>query len=335
MVVSKKKIPTIMRADEILDKAFKRLMKIEKEGDDLMESRRRTTVARITASGDIISSTMQKYVKAFPSMEKRDEFVMELIDLLVGMDQLKKSLGALSWCGKRTDAMRQEYIRKTKGATRLNDIEQIRKEYYGRVSSVVKQVATDLIFVGHARDEMRRIPTIDTELPTAVVAGFPNVGKSQLVGQLSSAKPRVAPYPFTTQGIEIGHFTDRYQRYQIVDTPGLLDRELEERNDIERQAVLALKHLADVIVFILDPTETSGYSLEKQLALLESLKRNFSSIPILEVENKADMMKTGSGRVAISALTGEGVEEVRARLIELLKPSVAAMTSEAQSGSVI
>ncbi len=321
-----------MSADEVLDKAFKRVMKIEKEGDDKLEARRRTTVARITASGDIISSTMQKYVKAFPSMEKRDEFAMELIDLLVGMDQLKKSLGALSWCGKTVDSLRQEYIRKAKGVTRPDDLERVRKGYYGRISSVVKQVSKDLDFVGHARDEMRRLPTIDAELPTIVVAGFPNVGKSQLVGRLSSAKPRVAPYPFTTQGIEIGHFEHRYQRYQVVDTPGLLDRRLEERNDIERQAVLALKHLADIIVFVIDPTETSGYTLGKQLALLDSLKRNFPSIPMIEVENKADVLRTGSGRLAISAVSGEGVEELRKMLIDSLKPT---LTSDEQSGSVI
>ena len=315
-----KKIPTIMSADEILDKAFKRLTKIEKEGHDLMQVRQRTTVARITAAGDIISTVLLKYVKAFPSMAKREEFTMELIDLLVGTDQLKKSLGALSWCSQRVSKLRQEYIRKAKGATRLNEVERVRKEFYGRASSLLKQIDSDLAFVSRARDELKRVPVIEMELPTVVIAGFPNVGKSQLVEKLSSAKPRIAPYPFTTKGITIGHFTVRYQRYQVVDTPGLLDREFEERNEIERQAILALKYLADVMVFVIDPSETSGYSLEKQLALLDSVKANFPGIPLIEVENKADLIRTVSGRPTISALTGEGVEELRSKLVELLRP---------------
>jgi len=317
-----KKIPTIMSADELLEKAFHRLAKIEKEGDSLLEVRKRTTVARMTASGDIISETLQKYVKAFPSMEKREDFTMELIDLLIGLDQLKKSLGALSWCAKRVSAFRQEYIRKAKNAPRPDDVERVRKEYYGRISSVVKQIGSDLDFVGAARDELRKVPVIETNLPTVVIAGFPNVGKSQLVEKLSSARPRIAPYPFTTQGIVIGHFTVRYQKYQVIDTPGLLDRELEERNDIERQAVLALKYLANAVVFVIDPSETSGYEFDKQLALLRSVRASFPNVPLIEVENKSDIMRKDSGRLAMSALTGEGVEELRALIVEKLKPLV-------------
>lgn len=327
MATKRKKIPTIMTAEELLDKAFARAVKISKEGDNRMEGKKRTAVARMTASGDIISTSLQKYVKAFPSMELREDFSNELIDLLVGMDQLKKSLGAMSWCSKRVSEIRKEYIRRAKNAPNADALERTRKEYYGRVSSMVNQIDKDLRFVSAARDEFRKVPLIETDLPTLVIAGFPNVGKSQLVERISTARPRIAPYPFTTKGIAIGHFNSGYRKFQVVDTPGLLDRDLEERNDIERQAIIALKYLADVIVFVLDPSETSGYGMDMQMKLLNSVKITFPGIPVLEVENKADIQTSGSDRLKISALVGEGVEELMAQvLVHLLaskKASVA------------
>ena len=69
----------------------------------------------------------------------------------------------------------------------------------------------------------------------------------------------MAAYPFTTKGIDVGIHEAGHRRYQVIDTPGLLDREIEDRNRIEMQAVTALKHLANAMLFILDPSETCGY----------------------------------------------------------------------------
>ncbi len=49
------------------------------------------------------------------------------------------------------------------------------------------------------------MPTIDFNATTIVIAGFPNVGKSTLLNQISGADPQIANYPFTTKGIQIGH----------------------------------------------------------------------------------------------------------------------------------
>ncbi|MBA3044281.1 hypothetical protein FP804_04000, partial [archaeon] len=150
-----------------------------------------------------------------------------------------------------------------------------KKEVYGRISSVVKQVSDDLLFLNTVREKLRSIPAIEN-IPTVVVAGYPNVGKSLLVRKISSGKPKIAAYPFTTKGVSVGHFKIKYRKYQVIDTPGLLDREFSKRNQIEKQAVLALRHLANVIVFIIDPTEHCGYPLNVQLKLLDDIKKTFN-----------------------------------------------------------
>lgn len=53
--------------------------------------------------------------------------------------------------------------------------------------------------------------------------------------EVSRADVDVQPYAFTTKSLFVGHTDYKYLRWQIIDTPGLLDRPLEERNTIEMQ----------------------------------------------------------------------------------------------------
>lgn len=53
--------------------------------------------------------------------------------------------------------------------------------------------------------------------------------------------------------------------FQVIDTPGILDQPLEERNTIEMQAVTALAHIRSAILFIMDVSEQCNYSLEEQV----------------------------------------------------------------------
>ena len=303
-------IPTVLTADELLDKAFRKASKVEYKGPTRMDTVRETNISKVKSASDVIVSTMGKYVKAFPSIERLSPFYSELIDVTVGRDKLKKSLGAMDWCRGSVARVARQTVKDMGSARALGRIDELRNSSYGRMASFVKQVGKDLEFLGRARDTMRKFPTIDPSLPTVVIAGAPNVGKSQLVGRISSVKPRVAVYPFTTQEISVGVFERKYLRYQVIDTPGLLDRPLAERNAIELRAVLALKHLANVIVFVLDPTETCGYTSDQQRNLLRSLSEEFEPVPIIEVENKADMQVSGSDRLKVSATTGEGVPEL-------------------------
>ena len=312
-------IPTVLSADELLDKAFRKASKVDYQGETKLDTVRESNIAKLKSIRDTIVDTLGKYVKAFPSFERQSPFYRELIDITVGKDKMKKSLGALDWCRGSVARIAKDATREVSRANAISRIDDLRRNAYGRISSFVKQVKKDLDLLAKARNAMRKFPTINPDEPTIVVAGSPNVGKSQLVSAISTAKPRVAVYPFTTQEISVGTFERRYLRYQVIDTPGLLDRPLEERNKIELRAILALRHLADVIVFLFDPTETCGYPMSEQERLLEVVKKEFPGIPVVEVENKSDILKTESGRAHISASTGKGVQNLVDKLSGILK----------------
>ncbi|MCK4718643.1 MAG: 50S ribosome-binding GTPase [Thermoplasmata archaeon] len=314
-------IPTVLTADEILEKAFKRANKIQVQDKDRLRRERRMTQDRLNSLSNVIEAKLQKYVKTFPSLNKEAVFEEALIDLLIGADKMKHSLGALQWASKTVNKIAIEMSKKVRWEKKsLSKIVDNRKEAYGRISSVLKKVDKELTFLADAREKLKKMPTIDPKMPTAVVAGAPNVGKSKLVKRLSTAEPEVASYPFTTKELHVGVFEHRHLRYQVLDTPGLLDRSLDKRNEIEKQAILALRFLPHLIVFLLDPADDRNISLEEQKHLHQSLQNEFAHTKHIMVYNKADLKPAPAGEMGVSALTGEGVEELRTKIVEILEP---------------
>ena len=304
-------IPTVMKAQEVLGKGLRRAARATGPGGRTREERaKKAGVAKLHALGDTIDATLRSYVAAVPTLERLPDFQRELVDLLVGVGNLKHDLGAIDWCRAQVMRLCRQAQRDVGRAGTVVDGLRARKAAYGRVSSLVRQIGPNLESLAKARSKLIRVPDMDPDMPAIVVAGYPNVGKSQFVRAVSTGKPKVAAYPFTTRGLNVGHFERRYQRYLVVDTPGLLDRPMEERNPSERQAIFALRHLADVVVFLFDPTETCGAPMEIQERLLAEVREAFPGIPILEVENKADLRRFPGPRAKVSALSGEGCKEV-------------------------
>ena len=306
-----KKIPTVLSAEEILDISFRRAKKIQIPDRIAFYKKKKTIIAKIDSFATYIISTLETYVKEFPSIEKLPLFYQELIDIRIDIDKLKKSLGAVDWARKTCKTIYSKQAKSLKKSKNVDFLKTKQQEIYGRISSVVKQVDKELASLIEAQKIINRFPEIQ-DRPTVVIAGYPNVGNSSLLRCLSSAKPKIAEYPFTTKEIHVGHIEkiNRYakERFQIIDTPGLLDRPVSERNDIERQAIAALTHLADLVVFILDPSETSGYSIEDQTHLLSQIKKMFTSSAVIVVENKADVKKTRSSNLKISCETRDGLD---------------------------
>lgn len=323
-----RKIPPVLSAEELLEKAFSRANKATAQGVNRLMREKSMTEARLNSLSDTLVSKLKIYIKTFPSLNREAKFEEAMIDLVIGSDRLKHSLGALNWAAKTVDIIIRETRAKMKRNRDAGEIVKLRKGAYGRISSVIKRIDKDLTFLSEARMMLRELPSIDPLLPTVVVAGAPNVGKSRLVALLSTANPQVASYPFTTKEIHVGIFEDRRLRYQVLDTPGLLDRPISDRNPIEKQAVLALQYLPQLILFLMDPTEECGTDLVGQATILESLRKDFPRPDYVLAYTKSDIMPPPEGEKGISSLTGQGVEELRALLVEHLFPMHEEITRE-------
>lgn len=316
------RIPTVRTADEIVDSAFRRASRITISHSDAFQRLRATEIARVRSVQNSVSAALQTYVRRFPSFDGLPMFYQELVDILVDLDRTRKSLGAVDWAAKRVEEIGNEAAGQMKRGKFAEQVLPVKSHAYGRIASVVKQIGKDLLFLDSVRRELRRLPVIEAEMPTIVVAGYPNVGKSSLVRRVSTGTPEVASYPFTTKGIVVGHFEKSFLKHQIVDTPGLLDRELSARNPIELQAISALQHLADVIVFLIDPSEHCGYTMDAQRALLKQTRDTFPDTPFVIGASKADIAEAKPAPEAdatFSAETGEGVEELMALVLARMR----------------
>jgi len=304
------RMPPVMDADSLLDKAFGRARKVKGSG-------KTKAINKMYTVKQILNNTLQRYVKAFPSFNNLHPFHYELIDIVVGVENLKKSIGAVDASRKRINRIASAAIKKAK---REKSYREILSSVYGRISSIIYEMNPHLKFLEEARCKIKNLPHIDPSLPTVIIAGYPNVGKSSLLSLLSSAKPEIAPYPFTTKGLIVGHIRRRKKhemfKIQVIEAPGLLDRRDEERNDIERQGIIALRHLPDLIVFVVDATLHCGYPLEEQIKLLEEIKKEFD-VDVIVVENKTDIERK-TGFMGISCRTGRGIKELKEEIVNRL-----------------
>ncbi|WP_137284006.1 NOG1 family protein [Halorussus salinisoli] len=302
-------LPTTPTSEELIDKAFSRAARAgrAKNGAEAQQSMLQT-------ASNILSDNLQNVAAEWPDFDEVDPFYYELADAIVDVDELRQSLSEIQWASRKTHDIGREYQGKLTGDADAD--RKFRKQGFARLADVVEEVEDDLLRVGEAHQDLRRLPDIDPDEPTIVVAGYPNVGKSSFVNEVTNARNEIAEYPFTTKGVRVGHFEQDHIRYQIVDTPGLLDRPEDERNDIENQAVSALTHLADAILFVVDASGYCGYPLDAQLELRDALAERFEDVPVLTVCNKSDLSTDVDADAYMSIESGENVDEVLDATVE-------------------
>lgn len=162
----------------------------------------------------------------------------------------------------------------------------------------------------------------------AGLVGYPNAGKSSLLRALSAARPKVAPYPFTTLEPTIGvlEFPD-FRRITVADIPGLIEGAHEGvglGHDF-------LRHIerCRLMVFVLDMAGSEGRDpvedFQKLRTELDLYQSELSKRPLIVVANKMDLPGAKENlaafkrrfrrpTAAISAENGEGLEDLKTLL---------------------
>jgi nucleolar GTP-binding protein len=199
------------------------------------------------------------------------------------------ALGQINTARSLVDAIARDMIRMVKYGDSLYRCKSLKRAALGRMCTVLKRQKASLAYLEEVRKHMSRLPALDPNTRTLLMCGLPNVGKSSFMNKITRANVDVQPYAFTTKSLFVGHCDYRYLRWQVIDTPGILDHSLEERNTIEMQAITALAHLTCSVLYFIDISEHCGYTIEQQCSLFRSIKPLFANKELLVVVNKIDV----------------------------------------------
>ncbi len=166
------------------------------------------------------------------------------------------------------------------------------------------------------------------------LVGFPNAGKSSLLDALTRARSRIGAYPFTTLHPVIGVLeSPDHQRIRIADVPGLIDG----AHLGHGLGISFLRHVerAVCLVIVLDMAGSEGRDPASDYCQLLTEMRHYNpALPErtqLVVANKMDCegaaeqrdefhRRTGQETIPVSALCGDGVEQVKQQLIKMVPP---------------
>lgn len=164
------------------------------------------------------------------------------------------------------------------------------------------------------------------------LVGYPNVGKSTLISQISAARPKIADYPFTTLVPNLGVVDHKGKSFVAVDIPGLIEGAhqgvglgLEFLRHVERTRILV--HLVDVSGFSGRDPYQDYLQINKELA---AYSQALAVKPQIIALNKTDLpdaeklvrqfkkQVTAAKIIPISAATKEGIPELLDEIIALL-----------------
>ncbi|KAI8069421.1 GTP binding protein 4 [Gongronella butleri] len=230
-------------------------------------------------------------LEEFPKLEDIHPFYADLMNVLYDRDHYKLALGQINTARHLIDQVAKDYVRLLKFGDSLYRCKQLKRAALGRMATVMKRQKDSLAYLEQVRQHLSRLPSIDPNTRTLLICGYPNVGKSSFINKITRADVDVQPYAFTTKSLFVGHMDYKYMRWQVIDTPGILDHPLEERNTIEMQSITAMAHLRSCIMYFMDLSEQCGYSVADQIQLFHSIKPLFANKPIVLVINKIDQAK--------------------------------------------
>ncbi len=255
-------------------------------------------IARLQLVRDVIISKTDFIRQLVRLLDSLHPFFWRLIEIEFDRKDIRDAISCIAKARKLVDRFWNKYRYVLMAAEDRRELRRMAAEARGRMLSPLKRCRRQLELLRSLVVFLSDLPAIDPSLPTVIVAGAPSTGKSTFVRSVTRAKPRVASYPFTTREVHVGHAIVDGVKVQVVDTPGILDRPLEEMNPVERRAAAALAELEGAVLFLVDPTEEAFMDVERQAKLASQVAEITGDKPIAVAVNKVDVVgEEKAGRV--------------------------------------
>ena len=287
------KLPMVSPSYEIIETALKRADRVgynKKLKNDGARAKNRAARQLDTLMKEL-TKPLGTYVEGFLHPEELHPFERALLALSVGEEQYAHCVEGVRSLRKSVVGVSKSYAGQCSKSPTKKEALDLRDEGFAKVESTYKRYSYVLDELKEIAKSLRKLPVVDTRLSTVALVGAPNVGKSSLVQLLSSGLPEIQNYPFTTRSIKMGHFYVNGQRCQVTDTPGLLNREEKDRNEMEMLTLASLQYLMTSVLFVIDLTGECGTSLADQWRIREELLGRFPEKRWIDVFSKSDLLE--------------------------------------------
>ncbi|XP_006455345.1 hypothetical protein AGABI2DRAFT_75410 [Agaricus bisporus var. bisporus H97] len=291
---------------------------------------------KVKFTQDSFEEKLEAILHEFPMLDDLHPFLSSLMNVLYDKNHYKLALGQLRTAKHLIDQVAKDYVRLLKFGDSLYRCKQLKKAALGRMATIMRRQKDPLAYLEQVRQHISRLPAIDPNTRTLLICGYPNVGKSSFMNKVTRADVDVQPYAFTTKSLFVGHLDHKYLRWQVIDTPGILDHPLEDMNTIEMQSITAMAHLKSCILYFMDLSEQCGYTVEAQCKLFHSIRPLFTGKPVMLVINKIDVTRLedltpenraivqeiidseGVHNIQVSCFSEEGVMALKNKACEIL-----------------
>uniref|UniRef100_A0A3Q1C4P4 Nucleolar GTP-binding protein 1 n=1 Tax=Amphiprion ocellaris TaxID=80972 RepID=A0A3Q1C4P4_AMPOC len=211
----------------------------------------------------------------FPKLDDIHPFYADLMNVLYDKDHYKLALGQLNIAKNLIDNVAKDYVRLMKYGDSLYRCKQLKRAALGRMCTILKRQKSSLEYLEQG------------EAAFNALSSFLCRSETQLASFQSASICPVCRASTPTPG----HCCCVDTPTWVVDTPGILDHPLEDRNTIEMQAITALAHLRAAVLYVMDASEQCGHTLQEQLELFSNIRPLFANKPLIIVANKCDVKK--------------------------------------------
>lgn len=261
-----------------------------------LNKRKDLEIQKISYLNFKINNQLKKIIKSFPNFKKIPKIYIDLINTSdTNTNKIQDALARILWIINSVEELTENSVEKLKRCKTQNTASFIMKKYLGKINSYYNKNKTYFKLLRDSTSFINKLPTLETNIYTVSISGFPNVGKSTLMKKLSKSNVEIQDYPFTTKKLMLGYIkNDKTKIIQLIDTPGLLGRD--KNNYIEQKSNIIMTSFCNIIVFVLDLTETCGYSIENQIKLLKKTSKiekeiiiYLSKFDIYDSEEKENM----------------------------------------------
>lgn len=328
-------LPMVIPSKDILFSAMRKTKMVgpTKGIANIAKRERNRGAKQLDALMKELANPLKNYVEKFPCSQSLHPYEQSLIEFTLGKGKYEEVLKTVDLLRKRIVSKGKEHASLCAKSISKKEAEQRLIEGRKSLEDLVQQDGSAIDNLLNIAKTLRAMPVVHLEIPTLCLIGAPNVGKSSLVRILSTGKPEVCNYPFTTRGILMGHITISHKRFQVTDTPGLLRRLDEDRNNMEKLTIAALSHLPSAIMFVHDLSGDCGTSVSDQFFIYNEIRERFGDRLWIDVVSKADLLSQSSGAytaeehykatgpegaIHVSIKTNQGVDELKQRVHNIL-----------------